>query len=201
MSVTIAGAIPTIGRPSLERTLGAIVSQGLIDGDEVFVVQATHVGAREGVAARVDAFGPHMRYLEYDHGMSFKGVFQSNLAFHRATADYVLAHSDDDVFTAGAFDRLRALAAPDTQRPILFRTISPKGNPTWPDGQPQLRRNKLGGGSLAAPRAYLKDFHYPCDGIDYYWVCEIMALAAAAGHLPIWTDEILMRSRNRERRT
>ena len=201
MSVTLAVAVPTIGRPSLERTLEAIVSQGLIEGDEVFVVQDTHGGCREGLAARVEAFGPHMRYLEHDHGTSFKGVFQTNVAFHRATADYVLAHSDDDVFTPGAFDRLRALGQCDPLRPILFRTISPTGNPTWPDGQPQLRRHKLGGGSLAAPRAFLKEFHYPCDGIDYYWVCEVLALAAASGHLPIWTDDILMRGRNQERRT
>lgn len=203
MPITIAVAIPTIGRPSLMRALQAIASQMLLSGDEVFVVKDTHTLPKDDqeLKASVESFGPQFKYLEHDAGLSFKGVFQTNLAFKLAKADLVLAHSDDDVFTEGAFSRLRWLAEGHPNRPIVFRTVSPRGNVTWYDGQPGLRRHSLGGGSLAAPRCFLKPFHYPCEGIDYYWVCEVLALAAASGHLPIWTDEILMRSRNRERRT
>lgn len=200
MSVTIAVAVPTIGRPSLDRTLDAIVSQGLIEGDQIFVVYDRHLGPFPELRARVEAFGPHLRYLEHDHGVSFKGVFQTNKAIFSSTATLTLSHSDDDVFVPGAFTRLRAVADAHPHQPILFRTVSPKGNVTWPDGHPQIRRHHLGGGSLAAPRAHLRPYHYPCEGIDYYWVCEIVAQAAGDGYPPVMIDDILMRSRNQERR-
>lgn len=201
MPVTIAVALPTIGRDTLERSLDAISSQRLIHGDEILVVYDLHHGPAPDLRARVACYAPFATYHEHDAGTSFKGVFQTNAAFRMARADLVLAHSDDDVYTPGAFAHLRSLAEANPYCPIVFRNISPRGNVTWPDGEPRLRRHSLGGGSLAAPRRYLHQLHYPCEGIDYYWVCEVLAHAAADGHLPVWTDQILMRGRNMERRT
>ena len=195
VKVTIGIAVPTIGRDSLTQTLDALAPQ-VEPGDQIWVVQDTHAAPDVDVKTRVDPYGPCFRYHAHDAGRSFNGVFQTNEAFMRMTTDLALSHSDDDVFAPTALPRIRELAAssPDP-RPILFRCCSPNGRMTWPDGRQRLRRHRLGGGSLAAPRRFLVPYHYPCEGIDYYWVCEILALAAAAGHLPIWTDDVLMYGR------
>jgi hypothetical protein len=217
MPPTIAVAIPTIGRSTLARSLDAIAPQ-VISGDEIFVVQDTHAVPDLDLSTLVATYGPAFRYEQLDAGISFKGVYQTNRVFSRARTDLVLAHSDDDVFAPHAFATLRTLAEEHPLHPILFRCISPRGYYTWPTGTPQLKRHKLGGGSLAAPRRYLKPFHMKAthviegvgyssappdlvlEGVDYYWVCEVLAHAAADGHLPVWTDEVLMHSNGRSAR-
>ena len=150
MSVTIAVAVPTVGRPTLERTLAAIVAQGLIEVDQVYVVYDSHHGSNPSLQARAEAFGPHVRYLEHDHGTSDHGIFQTNEAFLASTATLTLAHSDDDMYLPGAFARLREVAGAHPHRPILFQAISPNRRLSWVPGKPKLQRGRLGGsGGLA----------------------------------------------------
>jgi hypothetical protein len=196
VSATIAVAVPTTGRPSLDVTLRAIAEQGLIPGDDVIVVYDRHCGPQPDLRARVEAFGPQFTSCEHDHGVSDHGLFQSNVAFASAQSDYVLAHSDDDLYLPGAFDTLRATAEAHPHQPILFQAISPNRRLSWIPGKPKLQRGRLGGQSLAMPREYLSSFRMEERWrIDFAWILEVLDKAQAAGHEPVWIEDVLMLSR------
>ena len=84
--VTLGVAVPTIGRQSLDRTLDAITRQGLIEGDEVWVVYDARLGPQPELQGRVLSFGTNMRYLEHDAGESYQGLAQTNTAFRACSA-------------------------------------------------------------------------------------------------------------------
>lgn len=121
--------LPTVGRPSLERTLASIQVQRLLPGDEVLVV----------------ADGEQAMAQEAFHRSGLPGVFLSvpgpngdwghtprNRALGRAQGDYLLFIDDDDIYVPGALTAVREALGLHPGRPHLFRMVRPKyGDVLW----------------------------------------------------------------------
>jgi hypothetical protein len=122
---TIGIPISTKGRPSLKETLGSVRDQGLEPGDRVLVIfdGPPEVGYRDLVASFGPQFESEVRPTrnprEYGHG-------QLNYALDklRGTVDSIVYQDDDDVFTPGAFDALRAHRDANPDHLIMARVDS-----------------------------------------------------------------------------
>ena len=194
--ISISVVIPTIGRQTLIRTLDAIASQ-VTEADEVIVVADANRPIGETFHAAQDRYRyPSWQWRSLAFVDSFKGIYQSNSGFTLTSGDLILSHSDDDIFVAGAFARMRELAESAPDCPVLFRTRSPRGRMSWDIGDRRLVRNRAGGGSIAVPRRWLVPYRYTLKGsVDYNWITEIVDTAAKAGYPAVWTDDVLMISR------
>lgn len=111
---------PTVGRPSLERTLDSLVGQ-LHAGDEWLVVgdgpQPTAREAVERVQSRTTAT---VRYLE--HGPTGRwGNAQRQHAMSMAGGDYLWFVDDDDMAAAGAVQAIRQAIAEHPGHGFMFR--------------------------------------------------------------------------------
>jgi glycosyltransferase involved in cell wall biosynthesis len=105
---TITFVVPTSGRKSLGRTLHSITSQ-FAAGDEIILV-----------------------YTDYGDG----GNTGRNSAQNRAEGDWIAFMDDDDVFVAGAIEKMRAWAAANPQKIAIFRRKSDAWPTQW--SQPVL---------------------------------------------------------------
>jgi len=116
---TLSIIIPTIGRPTLKRTLESIRVQQLVDGDEVIVVQD---GPSDlAVWATVKASGLPVRYLATGERAGDAGHSATNCAMPEARGDYLLRIDDDDRYVEGAFRTIRSAIARHPDRPLMFR--------------------------------------------------------------------------------
>jgi glycosyltransferase involved in cell wall biosynthesis len=111
--------VPTIGRPSVRRTLASIRMQQLQPGDEVLLVAdgRYHDVARWWAESRLPgrlielADGPHN-----DWGATARTIGQQ-----QATGDCLLWMDDDDVYTPDAWATIRTALAAAPGRPHMFR--------------------------------------------------------------------------------
>ena len=122
-SPTLSVIIPTIGRPTLKRTLDSIRGQEIVDGDEVLVVQD---GPSDlATWAMVKASGLPARYLATGKRAADFGGTPRNHGMTEARGDYLAFMDDDDVYRPGAFDAIRAAATRHPGRPLMFRMERP----------------------------------------------------------------------------
>jgi len=119
---TVSFLVPTIGRPTLARTLASIELQA---GDEIVLV------GDESLEANLQQFlGPQVRFLACPPGKDW-GAAERNFAQPKASSQYI-AHIDDDDYYAPGTRQLMAdamLQTPD--RPVLFRMQYPNGLVLW----------------------------------------------------------------------
>ena len=119
---TLSVIIPTIGRPTLKRTLDSIRAQQLVDGDEVLVVQdgppdeATRAIVEESRIAHYMATGKRAGDF---------GATPRNFGMAVAGGEYLASMDDDDTYTEGAFGVIRRAAARHPDRPLMFRIFGP----------------------------------------------------------------------------
>jgi len=131
---TLSVIIPTIGRPTLRRTLESIRAQELIDGDEVIVVQDGPTDL--ATWATVKAAELPVRYLATGKRAGDFGATPRNLGMAHARGDYLAFMDDDDVYRTDcygattAFYRVRSAMARHPGRPIMFRAERPGWGPT-----------------------------------------------------------------------
>lgn len=93
--------VPTIGRPTLERTLLSVTYQlGL--KDEVVVIGD---GAQPRAAAICDRFGHKVRYIDGPETREW-GHAQRNLGMAEASGHYLAFMDDDDVYLPGAIETM-----------------------------------------------------------------------------------------------
>jgi len=120
---TLTITIPTIGRPTLRRTLDSIHAQQLVDGDEVLLVQD---GPADEATRRVfEESGLPGRYLATGKRAADFGGTPRNLAIQRARGEYLAFLDDDDASRPGAFDAIRRAAVRHPERPLMFRMARP----------------------------------------------------------------------------
>jgi hypothetical protein len=122
---------------------------------------------------------------------SWLGVEQINYAIRSLpiTGSHVFTLGDDDVFVPGAFTHLRAIAAEDPLRPLLYRFVAPWREVLW--DRPRLQIAKISGCCIAAPREFVDEHPTAIEPThDYRWLEAIVAKATAAGHPPRWIDYI-----------
>ena len=116
-AAVISFIVPTIGRPSLARTLASIE---LHAGDEILVI---------GPAAADD---PRATFLPCAPAGDW-GSTERMIGMAAATQPYLAFMDDDDVYAPGArFAMARAIAR-TPNRPVLFRLQYPDGRQLWDD--------------------------------------------------------------------
>lgn len=112
--------IPTIGRPSLDRTLESI-NRDLAD---VLIVADTHEMTTETLANLGACAGFYgVPLLEHDAGRHDTGNAQIGWAFPQAKGRWLLNVGDDDVYEPGAFETMaRAIEEQDgPPHPLMFK--------------------------------------------------------------------------------
>jgi len=131
--------IPTVGRPTLVRTLDSLDAQSERAQLEVFVVADTFGGitpdlelARHHVQSQRDSAVFHWR--EYDGGLHCWGHPQRMLGGRSATGSFVWYTQDDNAAAEGAAAAiLDAIAHQSHPRPLFFRWLSPWRETIWRD--------------------------------------------------------------------
>jgi len=146
--------IPTIGRPTLPRTLASIPADV-----EVIVVFDSHepdIDASWRVANEAVASGAI--YYNLDAGRHDTGSPQIAYGFAQARGQWLLNFGDDDVYEPGAFDLIRAaIAEQTTPHPLMFTVeLLPNGQrgnrrpvTLWQDRE--IRRYGVTGQSFVCP--------------------------------------------------
>jgi glycosyltransferase involved in cell wall biosynthesis len=131
--------VPTVGRPSLARTVRSLLRQGDWLPWEAILVGDTFAGtwAHQLPAARaLAATDPRLSYTECDGGVHAWGHPQRNHGPTVARGRYLAWLGDDDVYLPGAFEAIgRAIRAheddPQGGRVFLFRWIAPWRMVLW----------------------------------------------------------------------
>lgn len=191
MAPTITVVIPTIGRPTLARTLASLAGQAWAPGDAVLLVGDG--GPRLCARELWEQFRLPGQYLETPWQMGSWGhplrewVQREGLAktSHRWQMD------DDDAAWPGAIQTIRAAitAAPD--RPHLFRMDF--GRQQWDRpilwDRPELREGFIGTPCLVAPTDARFSQRWPARyGGDYD---HIRAVCEAAPAGPVWVPQVV----------
>lgn len=144
---TLTLVIPTVGRPTLARTLASLARQPWRPGDEVLLVGD---GPRPVARELWDQFRLPGRYVEtpavlgsWGHGarnwVAANGLVRTS---HRAQLD------DDDIWTADALRAVRAAITADPGRPHLFRMAF---GHQWPGVPVVWRTPELAEGNVGTP--------------------------------------------------
>ena len=180
MSNSISFIVPTVCRPSLEKTIASIECG---PWDEILVVMDTlHCAVPSYVSAH-----PYTRVVYCAPGNDW-GHTERNTAAPFAKGAYI-AHIDDDDFYAKGHRALMEDAINRTPgRPVLFRMQYPNGITLWQD--PVLRCGNVGTPMILIPNnpaklgqfrpfvggdcAYLEEMSWPHS--DIVWRPEIIAL-------------------------
>lgn len=185
--------IPTRGRATLERCLESMFPRH--HGGyrpEVMVVADTHSPLLMDVELRARIFGA--RYVEHDAGRHDWGYPQLQVGYALATGSHILNIGDDDVYTEGAFEMIRAAIEASDPGPRLFRAEmhpSPNRGNTEPvllwAERGRFERQHITGQNLCTPNA---------TGRLGMWTDDFahaeMVVAAWGGQVA-WRDEIIAR--------
>ena len=159
---TISFIIPSIGRPSLKKTLASIKEW---PGDQVIVVQ-------------------------FDSPTGNWGNPERNEGMKKATCDYLAFIDDDDVYAPGAREIMDlAIQENHDENPILFKMRYPNGKVVWKKkwvksgnvGSPMIlvpnKKDKLPKWDVRhrwADFQFINEWAWPAKGI--MWRHEIIAL-------------------------
>ncbi len=219
MNPTIAIVIPTIGRPTLQRTLDSIRGQDLIDGDRVIVALDTfQEPPRPDVRELVEGYGRPFELLEHDGGDHWQGMPQLNRAIaevafgqvsvgnssvskvdytHNRT-DFLCDLGDDDSYTIGAIAKIRsALSCHEpadwNKIVLLFQFIypGPSRERLWRPGDPTLRVGNISGCCMVVPVDGIILAPPDHEGISDFWWIE----RNCAGREIIWMDDVCIVAR------
>ncbi len=117
-AVRLTIAVPTIGRPTLARTLRSIVDAGFGEDDELLVIGD---GPQPEARRTVEFYGRHLKatYLETEP-TNFVGHPQRNHAMARAKGTHFMT-IDDDAYTFGALARVKETVAKNPARIHIFK--------------------------------------------------------------------------------
>jgi glycosyltransferase involved in cell wall biosynthesis len=171
--------IPTAGRPTLSTTLETLAPQVHAE-DQILVVG----DGQQPLARRlvVGLTSPPWHYFE--HGPTRDtGRSQRELAIARATGDYLCFMDDDDVFTDGALDTIRARARAHPRRPLMFRMEDRFGTILW--RVPQVAYANVSGHMLVVPNLAGKIGRW--DKNDFDFIVQTLALQGE----PVWLEDVI----------
>lgn len=187
--------IPTIGRPGLSRTLRSVRDQTLLPGDEVLVVGDVLDGPLPEVERLVALAGQPFAYVPHAGYRHWYGFPQVNHARRIARpGNYLLTLPDDDVFTAGALDAVRAaVASLPEPAPLLFRFLSPMGFPLW-DRREVVQAN-VSNQCFVVPNLPGRVADLRCERYesDFDWIVETLALWPPDSL--VWDETVIVHAR------
>ena len=137
--------VPTVGRPSLERTVNSLLRQGEWLPWEAILVGDTHAPAGgpgtwthqlDRAADLAARYPEHLRYVEHDGGCHAWGHPQRNHGATVARGRYLAWLGDDDIYVRWAFKTIaQALrgrrAAGHEWDVFLFRWVAPWKQVLW----------------------------------------------------------------------
>lgn len=162
--MTLTVIIPTIGRPTLERTLDSVASQPLLDGDAVIVV-----GRGESIQAMAARYG--YRFLECPPG-GHGGAEERMKAIPLVTTTHIGFLDDDDVWVPGARETIRQAQLTTPTRPMVFRMRYPSGRELWKDKV--VRRGNVGTPMIVVPNQPQYLGKWPSQRMnDYYFLSSM----------------------------
>jgi len=185
---TISLVIPTIGRPTLARTLASVRRQTWFAGDEVLLL----LDGPQPVAAELwEQFGLPGRCVELPRSSPPDwGHTPRNVALDRvlSRAAYLMALDDDDELTTGAVATVRAALTAIPGRPHLFRMDGPRHGLLWADRE--IRLGNVGTPMFIAPNDPSRLGRYtPRHGGD----CDF--IRDTVGRFPpeslVWREEVI----------
>ncbi len=187
--------IPTCGRPRLAQALESVRANGIRRTDDVIVVGD---GPQPAAAEIVSKFQLQsslpIRYFE--HGPTrMVGAAQRRVAMTKATGTHLMFLDDDDEYTAGAIDAVRAEIERHPNNVLIFREESrtPRHGwgVVWKDKE--VRRGNVGTQGIVVPNVqgrvglwpdhYCSDYDFARNTVDLYpdkdagviWVERIIA--------------------------
>ena len=128
--------IPTVGRPSLARTLRSLQAQQSWLTWEAILVGDTHAGTwwhQLHSALMLTKADPHLSYTTHDGGRHAWGHPQRTHGATLARGQYLAWLGDDDLYLPGAFAAIASALAgrEDDPRVHLFRWIAPWKQVLW----------------------------------------------------------------------
>lgn len=126
--MTVSFIVPTVGRPSLARTLRSIECW---PGDEILVV-----GGKNPVSS-----DPRVRCIPCEPGGDW-GHRERNLAMPLARGQYIAHVDDDDTYVPGTRALMADAMEKNLGRPVIFRMRFPNGITLWEE--PVIRCGNLG---------------------------------------------------------
>lgn len=141
-NVVISFLVPSIGRPSLAKTLASIE---LWPGDEVLVIGEL---ASLGEYVTQENIERGIRFIHCPRGNDW-GHAERNYATRFAHGQYLAHIDDDDVYAPNTRAIMQDAIDTTPGRPILFRMRFPNGITLWED--PNLRCGNMGTPCILIP--------------------------------------------------
>lgn len=183
--LSISLILPTIGRPTLARTLRSIRGQDWRFGDEVLLVGDGHCQAARCLWGQFFLPGS---YSEVAGPAGDWGHSVRNGAMLRAKAEYLMAIDDDDELTTDAVAIVRRALAAAPDRPHMFRMDGGPHGKLWITRE--VRFGNVGTPMFVCPRhtqaaytsRYGGDFDFMRDTLALYppdalvWHEEVIAI-------------------------
>lgn len=179
--------IPTIGRPTLARTLASIPP----DVDTIVVADTLGPLLSD---VRATAWEHNARYFELNAGCHSTGSPQLQYGYERAQGRYILNCGDDDVYEPDAFETIaRAIEETGVTYPLMFKVeMHPaphRGNsrPVILWDEPKLERFHITGQCFVTPND---------PALLGYWHDDVAFMQATVywhGERVAWREELIAR--------
>lgn len=144
----ISYIIPTIGRPSLTRTLETVLPQ-LAPQDEAVVIGDGDCPSAKNQCLTISRKYPSsvLLYLETKERHYDWGCTPCDYGVARASGDYVVFLGDDDLASPNAVEEIRKHVDADPGVPFIF-AMTHQGTHLRPD----IRENAVSGQQIVVPR-------------------------------------------------
>lgn len=124
--------IPTVGRPSLSRTLYSCLRQMHADDEIIVVTDGPCPEAFDIVRliqnGLIDPF--QLDYIVGEYTKNY-GNAQRNRGMEVARQDYLMFIDDDDIYVPNALDAVRQTISYNPQVPLLFQFVDRNGARIW----------------------------------------------------------------------
>lgn len=178
--------IPTIGRPTLRRTLESIACQMSKDDEVLLIIDGLNADLGEVIDASRKYWS--FRWLNTREPASCYGHAQRNIGLREATKHYVTFCGDDDVYDQDAFQKIRIAIATNPGRPLIFKVDTWSCGEVW--REPVLECGNVDCGGFVVPndKERLGTFSYRYEG-DYDFINGTLRGYPEG---PVWRPERIM---------
>ena len=171
----ISFIVPTIGRPSLQRTLASIE---MVLGDEIIVVG--------NVFPAIDV---RAKYISCVNGQD-SGVKERRIGIDRASQRYLAFMDDDDMYVKGHRAAMSQAITAAPGKPVLFKMQYVGGHTLWQDKE--IRCGNVGTPMILIPNMPTKLGVWDDGGVSDFTFLRTMKWLASD---VVWREEIIAQVR------